>query len=201
MTERAFPKEPQHANAPLVVINLFGPPGVGKSKAAAGLYWDMGSDHMSVELCREYAKYLTITERDWQLREEQLYLFAKQHHELFILRGKYTFAITDSPLLLTAFYAPRDVTPPAFYDSVRAYNESYTNLNFFMTRDLKDVNQPFQEEGRWHDREASIRVHQEQLDFLRDWNVPYEEVAINKQTPFVLRQKISEWTEKNLPSL
>lgn len=200
MTTNTFPAEATRANSPLVVINLFGAPGVGKSKAAAGLYWAMGSEHKSVELCREYAKYLTLTERFWQLREEQLFLFSQQHHELFILRGKYKFAITDSPLLLTAFYAPKDVTPAPFYESVRAYNDTYINLNFLMTRNLSDPNEHFQDEGRWHDRAAAIQTHNEQVEFLKDWKVPYEEVAINKATPFVLYSKIMEW-ERNNPDL
>lgn len=197
MSQKNFPMEPHHANSPLIVINLFGAPGVGKSKAGAGLYWAMGSDHISVELCREYAKYLTITERNWQLREEQLFLFSKQHHEQFILRGKYKFAITDSPLLLTAFYAPQDVTPPEFYDSVRAYNDTYINLNFLMTRNLSDPNEHFQDQGRWHDRKDSIDNHAKQVEFLKEWGVPYEEVAINKQTPFVLYEKIMAWEKAN----
>lgn len=197
MSQKNFPIEPVRANSPLVVINLFGAPGVGKSKAAAGLYWAMGSEHKSVELCREYAKYLTVTERNWQLREEQLFLFSKQHHEQFILRGKYKFAITDSPLLLTAFYAPKDVTPAAFYDSVKDYNDTYINLNFLMTRNLSDPNERFEEQGRWHKRTDSIENHLQQVEFLKEWGVEYEEVAINKQTPFVLFSKILEWEKKN----
>jgi hypothetical protein len=193
MINRAFPLEPVRMNAELFVINLFGAPGIGKSCVAGGLYWEMGSDHISVQNCREYAKYLTLTDRGWQLREEQLYVLAMQHHELFILRGKYKYAITDSPLPLTAFYAPRDVTPQVHFDAVMAYHELYTNINFFLVKDLDAPAAPFQTEGRWHTEDECMDLQVRQMAFLDQLGIDYEIVKVNKHTPQVLRQKIAEW--------
>ena len=183
MSSHEFPRDATHANSELTVINLFGPPGIGKSSLKSGLFWHMKSRHESVEEVQEYAKYLTITERTWQLREEQLYLFAKQHHSMFVLRGKYEFCITDSPLLLTAYYAPKDVTPPAFYDCVYQYNKTFKNINFFVHRDLSDPEQYFEEQGRWHKREDSIRIEKEQRLFLDSLGVEYIDIPLNQDAP------------------
>ena len=166
-------KTPSRSAATLKVINLFGAPGVGKSSIAAGLYSKMKESHYSVELCREYAKYLTITDRNWQLEEEQLYLFAKQHHELFILRGKYKFAITDSPLLLTSFYANPLTTPNSFHQCVTDYNNTFDNINVLVTRDLSAASSVFENEGRIHDRAGSIKIQKEQPQFLEKNKVNY----------------------------
>ncbi len=171
-------QKPLRSHQPLKVINLFGAPGTGKSAAAGGLYEEMKFHHQSVEMSREYAKYLIIAGREWQREEEQLYLFAKQHHELFILRGQYEFAITDSPLPLTAFYANPTVTPKEFYPCVRAYFETFQNINYFLERDFKDPSQVFEDRGRVHNREQSIQNMTEQRRFLENQNIPYTLISM-----------------------
>ncbi len=178
-----LPKDATRSNSDLIVINLFGSPGIGKSSLKGGLFWHMKSRHESVEEIQEYAKYLVITDRTWQLREEQLYLFAKQHHSMFILRGKYKYCITDSPLLLTSFYAAKDATPPAFYDCVNQYNATFKNINFFVCRDLTNPNEVFEDGGRIHNREDSIEGERAQRQFLSDLNVPYVDIQLNSDAP------------------
>lgn len=48
------------------VINIFGAPGCGKSTTAAGLFWRMKCDDMSVELVSEYAKACVFEDREGQ---------------------------------------------------------------------------------------------------------------------------------------
>lgn len=194
-----FPREATHAKSELTVINLFGPPGIGKSSLKSGLFWHMKSRHESVEEIQEYAKYLTITDRTWQLREEQLYLFAKQHHSMFVLRGKYEYCITDSPLLLTAYYAPKDVTPPAFYDCVKQYDDTFNNINFFVNRDLSNLEEHFEEQGRWHKREDSIRIENEQREFLDKWGVSYVDISLNENAPAVIYEHLKALKLGNNP--
>ena len=40
------------------VVNLFGPPGVGKSVISAFIYAELSKNNLNVELCREFAKQL-----------------------------------------------------------------------------------------------------------------------------------------------
>ena len=163
----------------LKVVNLLGAPGMGKSAIASGLFYLMKKNHHSAALCREYAQYLVTAGREWQLREEQLYLFAKQHHELFIQRGNYRTAVTDSPLLLTAFYAAADVTPPSFYQCVRDYNDKFENIYFFISRDIGEHNSVFDNSGRVHNREESLEKEKLQRIFLDQWGIKYTDIRIS----------------------
>ena len=166
---------------PLKMINLFGAPGVGKSATRSGVFWLMKTLHLSVEEVSEYAKYLVLTGRTWQLREEQLYLFAKQHHKQMILRGKYEYGVTDSPLALATFYSPPSYLPGFFAMAKDAWDQ-FDNINFYLTRDL--ANDHFEDTGRVHDREASLRVDGEMREYLARQGIGYQEMAIDLLTPW-----------------
>lgn len=165
----------------LKVINLFGVPGVGKSAARSGVFWLMKSHHMSVEEVSEYAKYLVLTGRTWQLKDEQLYLFAKQHHKQIILRGHYEYAVTDSPLELCAFYAPKSYLS-SFFELVKEAEDQFENINFFLTRDL--TVDPFETTGRIHDLEGSMALEDEMKGYLRQKGIPYVETPLDLLTPW-----------------
>jgi hypothetical protein len=180
--------------ARLKVVNLFGPPGVGKSSVRSGLFWLMKSLHLSVEEVSEYAKYLVLTGRTWQLQDEQLYLLAKQHHKQLILRGQYEYAVTDSPLLLCGFYAPPGYLP-SFQALARDAHRSFDNVNFYLTRDI-DSHQ-FDSAGRVHDRDAAHRIDGEMREYLAREGIAYTEVSIDLLTPWRilehLRPGLAPW--------
>lgn len=168
----------------LKVINLFGAPGVGKSAVRSGVFWLMKSHHLSVEEVSEYAKYLLLSGRKWQLTEEQVYLFAKQHHkQLVIERTGYEYAVTDSPLHLCPFYAPEGYLAafPALVDE--AYTR-FENINFFLTRQLEDENCVFENRGRAHDRLASAEKEQELRAFLQQKNIVCQDMPVDLLTPW-----------------
>jgi AAA domain len=182
---------------PLKVINLFGAPGVGKSTIAAGLFYFMKMSGMSVEHVTEYAKYLVLTKRVKQLEDEQLYLLAKQHHKQHILRGQYEWAITDSPLLLCAYYAPKETTPEPFWDMVQAYNDTFDNYNVFLTRGLEKDDTSFEAQGRLQNKEEAYRIQQLQMEFLEQRNIPFDVIEIQgEDTARVLMRTVMEEDEK-----
>lgn len=125
------------------VINLLGGPGIGKSTIAADVYSAMKWEHMNVELVTEFAKELAWEERHLTFKD-QSYLFAKQNHKLWRLKGKVDYVINDSPLLLVLAYQPKD-----YYDNfepfVKSVWNSYDNLNILLNRV-----EPFHENGRIH---------------------------------------------------
>lgn len=177
------PMRPGSPSRKLKVINLYGAPGVGKSAVRSGLFWLMKSHGLSVEEVSEYAKYLVLTGRKWQLQEEQLYLLSKQHHkQLIVERSGYEFAVTDSPLSLCQFYAP-----PGYLDSfqplVTETMDRFENLNFFLWRDLSKGGE-FEERGRNHDKDDSIRLAGEMQEFLHRRNVPFISVEVTMTTPW-----------------
>lgn len=165
----------------LKVINLFGPPGVGKSSVRSGLFWLMKSLGLSVEEVSEYAKYLVLRRCEWQLQEEQLYLLAQQHHKQLILRGKYEYAVTDSPLALCDFYAPTG-TFRSFSTLISDLTDTFENINFYLTRDLAAGE--FEKAGRVHDREASLRIDAQMREYLSTRGIPYVEMSIDLLTPW-----------------
>ena len=63
------------------IINFFGGPGIGKSTQAAGLFYLMKRDGLSVELTEEFPKVLSW-EGNVSGLKDQLYITANQHRNI-----------------------------------------------------------------------------------------------------------------------
>lgn len=126
----------------MIVINLYGGPGTGKSTTAAGLFSAMKLSGINCELVSEYAKDMVWREMSSSEFEDQIYITAKQNKRLNRLEGKVDYAITDCPLLLGLAYAPEDYYP-SYFSLVRELYGGYNNFNIFLER-VK----PYQEVGR-----------------------------------------------------
>lgn len=87
-----------------VFINLYGGPGAGKSTAAASLFAEMKKMGKNVELVTEVAKDFVWEERNKTL-EIQPYITVKQYRNLYRLKGKVDYVITDAPILMGCVYA------------------------------------------------------------------------------------------------
>lgn len=85
------------------VINLYGGPGCGKSTTAAGVFSELKQRGVNCEYVHEWIKW-SVWEKRNVIFDDQLYIFAKQHHMLFSLDGQVDIAICDSPLLLSNIY-------------------------------------------------------------------------------------------------
>ena len=150
-----------------------------------------------MEEVSEYAKYLVLSGRQWQLVEEQLYLFSKQHHkQLIVRRSGYDYAVTDSPLQLCSFYAPGSYFKK--FDALvdEAYLE-FDNINFFVTRDTESDGTVFESNGRAHDREASLRAELDMREFLAKKNIPYTDLPVDLYSPWrvldVIQPGLAAW--------
>ena len=115
----------------MIVVNIFGGPGAGKSTAAAGLFHLMKNEGFKVELVTEYAKDIVWADRHKELND-QLYITAKQHHRLFLLKDKVDYCITDSPLLLSLVYCR--MMPSSFAPFVMDLFHEYDNVAFILKR-------------------------------------------------------------------
>lgn len=187
--------ESKPRKGPLKVINLFGAPGVGKSGTRAGVFWLMKTKQMSVEEVSEYAKFLVLSGRRWQLERDQLSVLANQHHKMLILDQVYDFAVTDSPLMLASFYAPPG-TPKSFGAVCEEYAAQYANVNFFLTRDLS---RDFESEGRVHGREDSIRIEGEQKEFLASRGCDWFDLPIDDVAPWALLERLEKLFPGSVP--
>lgn len=135
----------------MLICNLFGGPGSGKSTTAAQTFGHLKLAGYNAELVTEFAKDLTWDESTKMLGY-QPYVFAQQAWRLERLRGKVDVVVTDSPLLMSLVY-----TPPALPNSYREYvlweSRRDPTINFLLRR-VK----PYNPVGRNQDEEGARKL-------------------------------------------
>lgn len=118
----------------MLVVNLFGAPGAGKSTGAARIFSNLKLKGINAELVTEYAKDAVWEENKGPFKD-QLYIFAQQNYRLTRLRDKVDVVVTDSPLLLSLLYnSNQDFYSVPFEELVKQVFDQYNNLNFFLER-------------------------------------------------------------------
>ncbi len=167
----------------MVVINLFGGPGSGKSTTAAGLFFKMKLDNRvkSVELVTEFAKDMVYAGRTEELRDNQLYITAKQYSRMQRLAGKVDYIITDSPLVQSIMYTPEDYFN-SFKQLVIEVYSSFTNLNVFINRVKK-----YEQYGRDRTEEESNIISNNILGLLDKNNLDYVRVDGDNDAPDIIK--------------
>lgn len=149
-----------------LVINVFGGPGIGKSTAAAKIFYSLKERGLSVELVSEVAKDY-VWEEHIKILKDQLFIFAKQNRRLERLRNKVDYIVTDSPgILALAYQIPNYY--PTFEPLVVDVHNSYENLNLVLNR-----NYGFDENGRAHDEVTSKNIDKNIISILEKHNLPY----------------------------
>ena len=135
-------------------MNLFGAPGSGKSTLAAGLFHCMKREGLSVELVTEFAKELV-----WENRKDTLaiqpYVNAKQYRNLFRMKGKVDYVVTDSPLLVGRVYARLySSLPEEYYTLLDWYHETLSpSVNL-----LLEAPTEYKQEGRTQTEEEAREI-------------------------------------------
>lgn len=162
----------------MLVVNHYGGPGAGKSTAAAGLFHLLKRSYVNAELVTEYAKDLVWSGSASTLSHQNL-VFANQEHRLARLRGKVDCAISDSPLPLSALYAPEGY-PESFRRLVMDLYGTYENANFFVNR---DPSIPYMQSGRIHSADESDEIAGRMKDMLRSEGIPFVEVTAGDRLP------------------
>lgn len=118
----------------MIVVNLCGAPGAGKSTGAAYVFSQLKMAGINAELVTEYAKD-KVWEEDTTALNNQAYIFGHQLFRLTKLEGKVDVAITDSPLLLSLIYNnDKKRLGEAFNEVVKNCFNSFENINFFIHR-------------------------------------------------------------------
>jgi len=135
----------------MLIVNLFGGPGSGKSTTAAGVFHLLKLEGVNCEYVQEFAKDLCWEGRSVAMRD-QLYVLGKQHHRIHRLQGKVDVVVTDAPLLVSHIYG-EDWLPESFFQMVMDLHLDQDNMNFFIDR-VK----PFQQAGRLQDEEQATRL-------------------------------------------
>jgi len=164
-----------------VVVNLFGGPGTGKSTTAAELFAKLKQTGQSVELVREYVK-----DWAWERRKigplHQPYIFGEQSHREALLYSKVAVVVTDSPLLLSAFYHTKYFGVSYLTPCVLEYMQHANRVlgTKYVNVVLKRV-KPYSPDGRYETEEQAKVLDGEIRDWLTSIGCSYHEVVCDTE--------------------
>lgn len=158
-----------------IVINLTGAPGAGKSTGAAYIFSALKQLGINCELVGEFAKDKTW-EHNMTALTCQEYVFGKQSYRLARCRDDVDVIITDSPLPLSIIYNTNPAIEESFPRMVMDIFNTYTNLNFFLTR-VK----PYNPKGRNQTEEESDELSKKIEELYTNLEIPYSVVNGNSK--------------------
>lgn len=158
----------------MLVVNLFGVPGSGKSTGAAYIFSQLKMKGINAELITEFAKD-KVWEENKEVFKNQAYLFGKQSFRMSRCKDKVECIITDSPLPLSIFYNSDDVLGEDFNKTVMNVFRSYKNVNFLLTR-----TKPYNPSGRHQNEEESDALKEPLIQLLNDRDIDYREMNGDK---------------------
>lgn len=164
-----------------LVINLIGGPGCGKSTAASGLFYALKKLQVNAELSLEWVKN-KVYEESFHCMDDQIYIFAKQHHKLFVLQDKVDVVVTDCPLLNSLVYGERRDSFDAMVMDL--FNE-FNNLNIVIRRKQKYVT-----DGRIETAEEAMNIDDKYIEIMKKNNIPYLEIDNVDACDFIVKYLI-----------
>ena len=154
----------------MIIVNLFGVPGAGKSTGAAYIFSKLKMRGIEAELITEFAKD-KVWENSEKAFQNQAYIFGQQSFRISRMENEVDIVITDSPLLLSAFYNTNPVLGESFNDVVANVFHSYNNINYLLTR-VK----PYHAKGRLQTEEESDALAEPMRQLLNKYNVVYTQI-------------------------
>jgi hypothetical protein len=168
----------------MILVNFFAGPSSGKSTTAAGVFSLLKLHGVNCEYVPEFAKDLTWENR-YKTLENQIYIFAKQQHRIWRLRGEVDVAITDAPLIQGLVYVSEH---PALTQLVMEQFNEFDNINFFLDR-TKEYNP----KGRSQTENEAIELDNKIIHALIVNDIPFMNIngdkdAINVATLAVLKK-------------
>ena len=159
----------------MMVINLFGGPGIGKSTLAADIFVMYKKRGIYSEYIHEYAKDLIYEDRTKTFRN-QFYIMSKQHHRLwkivdYIRENKIDgYIVMDSPIILGLVYTQnRDNHFKHFEKFIVNEFKSMNNINILLERD----GEGYEESGRNETFEQALEKDREVKDLLDKNDIEY----------------------------
>lgn len=173
----------------MILVNLFGAPGAGKSTGAAYIFSQLKMRGVNAELVTEYAKD-KVWEESKAVFENQAYIFGKQYFRISRCAKKVDVVITDSPLLLSLIYNNDPILGEEFNSLVRKVMYSYNCRNYYLHRVKK-----YNPVGRFQDEVGSDKIGNEILDLLARENICYTSVAGNQDGYDIIVNEIMEMLE------
>ena len=154
----------------MLVVNLFGAPGAGKSTGAAYIFSKLKLAGISAELITEFAKD-KVYEETKEIWNNQVYIFGKQYFRLSRVKDKVDVVVTDAPIFLSTYYNNDPILGKAFDDVCLNIHFSFDNLNVFVHRA-----KPYNPKGRFQTEAESDQVAVELEHYLVKNAIEYLEI-------------------------
>ena len=147
----------------MIVIDLIGKPCSGKSVLASKLFYELKIKGYNVELVTEYAKDLCYEENKFKINY-QLQVFTEQLWRLKRLENKVDIVISDTSLLLGLIYSTEK--NPYFNDLLLWEYKNIKHLTYFIQNNFT-----YQESGRFHNYEESLKVESSIIDMFKQYDI------------------------------
>jgi len=161
-----------------IVVNLFGGPGSGKSTTAAAVFAELKLRGRNVELVTEYVKKWA-----WMGQQigpfDQVYLFGKQARAEAMLYGKVEVIVTDSPILLSAYYEDhfqpdwQIVKPAALRFLEKTAEHGVVRKNYWLRRE-----KPYNPAGRYQTEDEAKAIDKEMRKWMAANGVECETIVV-----------------------
>lgn len=153
----------------MLLVNLYGAPGTGKSTGAAYIYSKLKLGEINCELVTEFAKDM-IWDENKKAIYNQAYVFGNQYYRISRLENEVDVVVTDSPTLLSIIYNKDRRLGKEFTDLVKSVSLSYENRLDILFKRVKQ----YRTVGRLHNEEQSDKLYNEIKDLLDIVNPEYK---------------------------
>lgn len=160
----------------MIVVNLFGAPGAGKSTGAAYIFAMLKLQDINAELVTEFAKD-KVYEETKEVWNNQLYISGKQSFRLSKLKEKVDVVVTDAPLFLSAFYNNDKILGDSFNETIKSIANSYDSVNYFLKR-----TKPYNPNGRFQTEKESDELSERLQKFLEGNDIEFIIKSGSKET-------------------
>lgn len=155
----------------MILVNLFGEPGAGKSTGAAYIFSQLKMHGVNAELVTEYAKD-KVWEESKAVFKNQAHIFGEQFFRISRCEGKVDVVVTDSPLPLSIIYNGNSNLTENFNKTVMDVFNSYNNINFLILR-----TKLYNPTGRHQDEQEACELKDNIHCMLRDRDIKYSSIT------------------------
>lgn len=163
----------------MIKINLYGAPGCGKSVLSSLLFAELKLKGYNTELVREFAKELVYQGYDMHnLKEsDRIFILAEQMRRESILHGKVDFLITDSPVMIAAFYYNQPAAVALAKKLMVNTDKPSKEFHFYIIPSYDEEN--YEQYGRAHTHEESKKIDKDMISFLKNEGINVIEISGN----------------------
>jgi hypothetical protein len=156
---------------------------------AAGVFSKLKLAGINCEYVSEYAKD-KVWENSLDVLDNQVYVFAKQHHRIDRLLGKVDIILCDSPIVLSWAYSK--LKSPEFKNLIYAEHHKMSSLNILIER-----TKTYQSMGRKESEEEAREKDSEIEQLLLEFEIPTVSVQCTEEDIERIAEKIrrNEWIE------